>query len=109
MKILIGSYQCESNTFSTARARKQDFEILRGWDVVEKLVASKLFFEHGFEVVPMLYATALPSGKVEKRDYLEILDEFLDIARENRDADGIYLYFHGAMYVDEMEAARSIL
>ena len=100
MKILIGSYQCESNTFSNSMAGKEDFETIRGEGVLDALVAAKLFSENGFEVVPMLYAKALPSGKVKKQDYLELLREFMAIAAENKDADGVYMYFHGAMFVD---------
>lgn len=100
MKILVGSFQCESNTFAAVDALKDDFEILRGDKASEKLFASKIFTENGFQVIPMLYAAALPSGKVRKKDYLEILSEMLDIARENRDVQGVYLYFHGAMFVE---------
>ena len=100
MKVLIGSYQCESNTFSKAVAKKADFEIIRGTEV--PLKAKEVFEEHGYEIVPMPYAKALPSGKVSKSDYLEMLEEFLAIAKEHTDADGAYLYFHGAMFVEEL-------
>lgn len=102
MKILLGSYQCESNTFAKVNARKKDFEVLSGEDALACSAATKIFTDNGFEVVPMLFATALPSGKVEKEDYLELLEQFLKIARQHRDADGIYLYFHGAMFVDSI-------
>lgn len=102
MKILVGSFQCESNTFAAVNAGKDDFEILRGDKASEKLFASKIFKENGFQVVPMIYAAALPSGKVRKKDYLEILSEMLEIAMENQDVQGVYLYFHGAMFVEEI-------
>ncbi len=100
MKILVGSYQCESNTFSKTMAEKSDFEVLRGDEALDALAAVRIFKENGFSVVPMLYAKALPSGMVKKQDYLELLKEFLDIAAENTDVDGVYMYFHGAMYVE---------
>lgn len=100
MKILLGSYQCESNSFAKVNAFRKDFEILTGQDVLNRSAATKVFRESGFEIVPMLFATALPSGKVEKADYLDILEEFLNIIRQHSDADGIYLYFHGSMLVD---------
>lgn len=100
MKILIGSFQCESNTFSSSRATRDNFYIVRGENVTGKLAAARLFEEEGFAVVPMLYAVSLPSGAVDQASYLSILAEFMEIAEENRDADGVYLYFHGAMYVD---------
>ena len=64
MKILVGSFQCESNTFSAAKAGKDSFYILHGEEAKNKLFASHLFEEAGFEVVPLVYAVSLPSGMV---------------------------------------------
>ena len=56
MKILVGSFQCESNTFSAAKAGKESFYILHGEEAKKKLFASHLFEEAGFEVVPLVGA-----------------------------------------------------
>ncbi len=100
MKILVGSYQCESNTFSPNLAKKELFYRLYGEEAKNELVATRVFEAEGFSVVPLGYAVALPSGSVCREDYLEMLEEFLAEARKHPDADGVYLYFHGAMYVD---------
>lgn len=100
MKILVGSYQCESNTFSPNVAKKENFYRLWGEDAKNELVATRVFEQEGFEVVPLGYAVALPSGSVCREDYLEMLEEFLTEAEKHKDADGVYLYFHGAMYVE---------
>ncbi len=100
MKILVGSYQCESNTFSPNVAKKENFYRLWGEDAKRELVATRVFEAEGFEVIPLGYAVALPSGSVCREDYLEMLSEFLAEAEKHKDADGVYLYFHGAMYVD---------
>ena len=100
MKILVGSYQCESNTFSPNVAKKENFYRLFGEDAKRELVATRVFEAQGFEVAALGYAVALPSGSVCRKDYLEMLAEFLAEAEKHKDADGVYLYFHGAMYVD---------
>lgn len=100
MKILVGAFQCESNTFSSAKAGKDSFYILHGDEAKNKLFASHLFEEAGFEVVPLVYAVSLPSGMVTRECFDEILADFRARAAEHPDADGIYLYLHGAMYVE---------
>ena len=102
MKILVGSFQCESNTFSPQLAVRENFHTLYGREAIDKLAGSRPLLEAGAELVPMGYAVALPSGKVCKRDYLAFLSEFLAVAEKHRDADGVYLYFHGAMAVEEI-------
>jgi len=100
MKILVGSFQCESNTFSAAKAGKDSFYILHGEEAKNKLFASHLFEEAGFEVVPLVYAVSLPSGMVTRECFDEVLADFRREAAKHPDADGIYLYLHGAMYVE---------
>ena len=100
MKILVGSFQCESNTFSDAKAGKDSFYILHGEEAKNKLFASHLFEERGYEVVPLVYAVSLPSGMVTRECFDEVLADFRARAAEHPDADGIYLYLHGAMYVE---------
>ena len=100
MKILVGAFQCESNTFSAAKAGKDSFYILHGEEAKNKLFASHLFEEAGFEVVPLVYAVSLPSGMVTRECFDEVLADFRARAAEHPDADGVYLYLHGAMYVE---------
>ena len=99
-KILIGSFQCESNTFASHKAKRDDFTIRYGEEALSSLFASGIFRAAGYTCIPMPYAVALPSGPVEREDYLSMLEEFLDVARAHTDADGVYMYFHGAMFVD---------
>ena len=100
MKILVGAFQCESNTFSKAKAGKDSFYYLKGEEAKNKLFASHLFEENGYEVVPLVYAVSLPSGMVTRECFDEVLADFREEAAKHPDADGIYLYLHGAMYVE---------
>lgn len=100
MKILVGSFQCESNTFSDAKAGIESFYVLHGEEAKNRLFASHLFEEAGFEVVPLVYAVSLPSGMVTRECFDEMLNDFRREAAKHPDADGVYLYLHGAMYVE---------
>lgn len=102
MKILVGSFQCESNSFAMQKATREQFHILYGNDVIENLAGCQILKQEDVEIIPMVYAVALPSGEVKKSDYLELLNEFLEIAKEHTDADGVYMYFHGSMAVEEL-------
>ncbi len=100
MKILVGAFQCESNTFSAAKAEKGDFYYLKGEQAKQRLFASHIFEKAGYEVVPLVYAVSLPSGYVTKACFDEIMSDFRAEAAKHPDADGIYLYLHGAMCVE---------
>ena len=100
MKVLVGAFQCESNTFSAAKAGKENFYVLHGDEAKRKLFASHLFEEAGFEIVPLVYAVSLPSGMVTRACFDEVLADFRAEAATHPDAAGVYLYLHGAMYVE---------
>ena len=49
MKVLVGSFQCESNTFCEDIAQITDFEMFFGKDCIEKLAASEVFIQNGID------------------------------------------------------------
>ena len=100
MKIIAGSFRSESNSLASAHPPLSDFEYLRGEDIFRKLIAKDLFTEAGFTVIPSIYAASLPSGTVQLNFFEYYARQILDTVRENPDADGIWLYLHGAMEVD---------
>ena len=102
MKVIVASFQCESNSKAKTHPQKYDFEYFRGEDIFKKLVVKDIFEKNGIEVVPAVYAAALPSGTVELPVYNYYHDQILETVRENADADGIFIYFHGSMEVEEI-------
>jgi microcystin degradation protein MlrC len=108
MRIAIGSLQQESNTFCPVNTVKADFDQAYGWDMLEKLNISDILEEVGAEVVPTLYAHALPGGAVVKEDFLELVEGIVS-ALPVDDLDGIWLYLHGAMYVSEIGSGETYL
>lgn len=102
MKVIVASFQCESNSKANLHPQKSDFEYFAGWDIFKKLVVKNIFEDAGFEIVPSIYANALPSATVERHIYEYYKEQIMDTVRANPDADGIYIYVHGSMEVDEI-------
>mgnify|MGYP002510416515 CR=1 FL=1 len=102
MKIIVASFQCESNSKAKLHPQKHDFEYFKGNDIFKKLVVKDVFEKNGFEVVPSIYAVALPSATVEKDVYDFYANQILDTVKENHDVSGVFIFFHGSMEVDEI-------
>ena len=100
MKVIVASFQCESNSKANLHPQKSDFEYFTGEDIFKKLVVRDIFQQAGFEIIPSIYANALPSATVEQHIYEFYKEQILDTVRQNPDADGIYIYVHGSMEVD---------
>jgi len=109
MKIICASFQCESNSLAKLHPQKYDFEYFKGADIFKKLVVGEIFEKAGFEVVPSIYAVALPSATVEKDIYFYYAEQILQTVRENLDAAGVYIFFHGSMEVDEIGSGELYL
>ena len=105
MKITIGSLQQESNSLSPVLSCVKDFDRAYGRDMFAKVNVMDLLT--GVEVVPTLYAHALPGGPVRKEEYLELAHGIVDALP--RDLDGIWLYLHGAMEVEELGSGETYL
>ena len=109
LKILVASFQCESNSKAKMHPQKHDFEYFQGDEIFKKLVVKEIFEKNDFEVVPSIYAVALPSATVEKDVYLHYAEQILETARQNPDVNGVYIFFHGSMEVDEIGSGELYL
>ena len=109
MKIIVASFQCESNSKAKQHPQKHDFEYFNGEDIFKKLVVKEVFEKNGFEVVPSIYAVALPSATVEKDTYHYYAEQILDTVRANPDAAGVFIFFHGSMEVEKIGSGELYL
>lgn len=109
MQIIVASFQCESNSRASLHPQKSDFEYFQGADIYKKLVVKDIFERNGFETIPSIYAVALPSATVEKETYLYYAEQILSVVRENPDAAGVYIFFHGSMEVEEIGSGELYL
>ena len=109
MKIIVASFQCETNSKAKLHPKKHDFEYFKGEDIFKKLAVKEVFEQNGFEVVPSIYAVALPSATVGKEVYNFYADQILETVRENHDAAGVFIFFHGSMDVEEIGSGELYL
>ena len=96
MKIVIGSLQCEGNSLSPVLTRYEDFDYAEGEAMYEKVHVVDMLRERNCEIIPTIYAHALPGGAVVKDDFLRLANRLVDAIPENG-ADGIWLLIHGTM------------
>ncbi len=108
MKIVIGSLQCEGNSLTPIHTKFKDFDYAVGEAMYEEIQVVDFFKENGCEIVPTIYAHALPGGAVVKEDFLRLANELVD-AIPVVGIDGIWLYLHGAMYVEEIGSGDTYL
>ncbi len=109
MKIIVASFQCESNSKAKIYPKKEDFEYFKGEDIFQKLAVKDIFESNGFEVIPSIYAVALPSATVKKETYDFYADQILQTVKENSDAKGVFIFFHGSMEVEDIGSGELYL
>ena len=133
MRIATGGIFHETSTCVDTQTKLHDFEhdrgIIRGEDLLQRFrgtnVCSGGFIDgaekHGFELVPLLRASAFPGGLICRDDYeslnAELLDRLATAESANGPIDGVLLDLHGAMVVegiddadgDVMEAVRNVI
>ena len=111
MRIAIGGFQHETNTFAPAKATYAHFERDGGWPglrrggaIMDTMVACNLpiagFIEHmkgrRHQLLPTAWASAEPSAHVTRDAYERIAAMIVDGIRDAA-PDAVYLDLHGAM------------
>lgn len=110
LTVLTCGIRHESNTFSTITTGLDDFEVMRG----EEVLASgqpwcRYLQEEGIEIIPTLHAYAWPGGVVSREAYETFKSEILEGIRKAGKVDGIYMDMHGALHVQGVEDAQADL
>lgn len=117
MRIGIGGFQHETNTFAPSRATWEEFaEKGGGWP---KLVSGPAMFDavaganipiagfieamQSYTLAPTTWAAASPSGYVTRDAYERISTMIIDGLRQALPLDGVYLDLHGAMVAEHID------
>lgn len=108
LRIALGGISHESNTFNPIHTGLEDFEIIRGENLL-KLKVSKFLLDAGVDIIPTIYARALPSGMIKYDAYIRMRDELIGGLREAGKVDGVCLILHGAMEVEKIGDGESDL
>jgi len=111
MRVAVGGIFHETNTFASGLTSLDDF---RAYQFAEgpallnyRNTRSELggFIaggeERGWDVVPALYAAAVPSGTVEQAAYDHLTSALLERLFANGRPDGVLLALHGAMVTEQ--------
>lgn len=109
MKIIIGMLHHETNTLTPLTTGLADFDVSEGEQMLERVAVTQCLREAGAEVIPTIYASAVPSGRVEASAYSYFADRILGIVRDRAPVDGIWLHLHGAMDVEGIGSGEADL
>ena len=107
MKIAVGAMLCEGNSLTPVLTKFSDFDYAEGDKMLEKIAVTEMLKSRGCDIVPTIYAHALPGGAVIKSDFLRLANSIVD--KLTPDLDGVWLYLHGAMCVEELGSAEEAL
>ncbi|MBI3856652.1 MAG: M81 family metallopeptidase [Planctomycetes bacterium] len=110
MRIAIGGIWHETNTFASAPSSREQFDVLEGAALLDSFRNTRTplggFIEGAratrMEILPALFASAVPSGSVRLDAYEEFAKRLIDRLAEIR-PDGLLLDLHGAMVVEGID------
>jgi len=114
MKIVVASLQQETNTLSPIPTTYKDFICAFGEDMLRKINVVDIFKDAGAQIIPTLYGNALPGGMVLQNDFLQFERKITDVIRKESVSgiggiEGVWLYLHGAMFVEEIGSGEKHL
>lgn len=118
LRIAIGGFQHETNTFAPYTARLSDFQKTDGWpgltegdalfDVMDGLNLPLAGFidaalKNKMDIHPMLWCSAEPCSFVTKQAFETIATLICESLKSAGHLDGVYLDLHGAMVTEHFE------
>ena len=122
MRLASGGIQHETNTFSTTPTTLTDFirysqlgpQLEGGNAIIERYAGTGSIHggyidgaqAAGIELIPLLTATACPSGIVAQQAFDTMLGWFLDRLEKVLPVDGVLLDLHGAMVTKDYQDAE---
>jgi microcystin degradation protein MlrC len=100
-KVAICGLAIESSTFSPAITHADAFRVRRGEDIFSyyPFMAADSVNRKRAEWFPTLRGHAIPGGIVAREAYDSLVNETLEMLKENLPYDGIFFDIHGAMSV----------
>lgn len=120
MRIAVGGFQHETNTFAPNKATLADFEAPDAWPGLTRgpalfeavrdinLPAAGFIDEArriGHTLLPLSWCSATPSAQVTRDAYEHVVALLLEDLRQYRHLDAVYLDLHGAMVAEHLDDA----
>ena len=118
-RVLTASLMHESNSFNPILTGANDFNVIRGEKIFQNMKANdpasgviQTLLDQGYEVVPTIFASAVPNGEVDRNFYLDLKAEIIRLAKEEQakaPIDAVTLSLHGSMRVRDFGEAEGPL
>lgn len=118
MRVAIGGFMHETNTFAPTKATYEKFERADSWpgltvgDAILSATAGinipiagfvEAADRHGFDLAPTLWCNAGPSAHVTDDAFERIVDGMIQGLSQAGDVDAVYLDLHGAMVTESFQ------
>ena len=103
MKVLIAHFTTEANSNIPTKTNINDYNLYFGNDVINQMEIKDIFENEQIELIPTIYANSGGSGVVKENAFNYIESVILNSVKEHlHEIDGIYLFLHGASYVENI-------
>lgn len=117
MKIAVGGFFHESNTFNPIVTTEKDFVVFEGdaiYSQGESYLLAKGIVDYlgdieDYQIVPLNFARAVPNGEIELDFYLSLKARFFELLAMEGSIDAFVLALHGSMRVQSIGSAESDL
>ena len=117
MKIAVGGFFHESNTFNPIVTTEKDFVVFEQdaiYSQGESYLLAKGIVDYlgdieEYQIVPLNFARAVPNGEIELDFYLSLKARFFELLALEDNIDAFVLALHGSMRVKEIGSAESDL
>ncbi|MEG2751512.1 MAG: M81 family metallopeptidase, partial [Anaerorhabdus sp.] len=104
MKILIGGFIAESNAYVEKPCEIQDFTIITGDAIADRLYITEIAKEENIDLVPCFLASGAGAGRVSYDAFDYILKQFIKgVKQHQHQIDGLFFFFQGASKIIDLE------
>lgn len=104
MRVLIGGFVAESNAYVSKPCEIQDFTIVTGEAIADRLYIKEIAEAKNIELVPAIFASGAGAGRVAYDTFDYILKQFLHAVKKHQyDIDGMFFFLHGASNILDLE------
>lgn len=113
-RVFTGGFHHESDTFNPIITGKEDIRVTRGAELLEMGGKSSIsgivetLLASGCEVVPGLFARAVPNGEWDRDYFMLLKDEFIKDLKAALPVDALCLSLHGSMRVENLGKPKGI-
>ncbi len=114
-RVFTGGFHHESDTFNPIITGPDDILVTRGEELLRRGGKSSIngivdtLLDAGYEVIPGLFARAVPNGEWEKDYFMRLMEEFTQALERALPVDAVCLSLHGSMRVKDVGEAEGYL